>query len=338
MRRKVLGLEIHDFRGIDALELRFADDAGRPLDLVVLAGANGCGKTAALEAIALASGRSDLITLDGLDMTDPAARAGQIRFGAAAARIAVTVTDPGDAGVLEVRIEEKQWQARGTLDPDVSALEYFSAARESRRGERGADPGTRESQRLVDLERRLVNAYYRSMRTSKAGRHTSAPFVKLQRWWQRFDPAGRRLDVIPVDNNPGSNNSVVLCEPYLEWPEDVTSLAMARRLAPTRGDIPRMVTLQSLSSGQAALLAFAGPLVFRDEPADIVLIDEPEQHMHVQWQRLLLPALRELCPDTQFIVATHSEEILDSVLSYERFILVEDQDPRSGATREDDDP
>jgi hypothetical protein len=38
--------------------------------------------------------------------------------------------------------------------------------------------------------------------------------------------------------------------------------------------------------------------------------------------------LYELCPDAQFIVATHSEEILDSALSYERFILVESDDPR----------
>ncbi|AGP41258.1 hypothetical protein SCE1572_46270 [Sorangium cellulosum So0157-2] len=54
-----------------------------------------------------------------------------------------------------------------------------------------------------------------------------------------------------------------------------------------------------------------------------------EQHLHVQWQRLLVPALRELSPTTQLIVATHSEAILDSALSYERFILVEDEDPRA---------
>ena len=49
----------------------------------------------------------------------------------------------------------------------------------------------------------------------------------------------------------------------------------------------------------------------------------------MQWQRFLLDALRELSPSTLFIVATHSEEILDSVLSDERFILVDDSDPRA---------
>ena len=181
--------------------------------------------------------------------------------------------------------------------------------------------------RLQELERRLVSAYYRGLRTR--GAEQSTVFQRLQAMWQRFDAKGRRLEVLPRDNNPGSGDTVVLCgdDPI---PDDITSLAMARNLAPTRPDIPSMVPLDALSSGQTALFAFAGPLVFRDEPVELVLIDEPEQHLHVQWQRLLLPALRELCPDAQFIVATHSEEILDSVLSYERFILVESDDPRAG--------
>jgi predicted ATP-binding protein involved in virulence len=59
----------------------------------------------------------------------------------------------------------------------------------------------------------------------------------------------------------------------------------------------------------------------------------------VRWQRDVVDALRELSPSTLFIVATHSEEILDAVLSYERFILVEDRDPRaqlSGDASEDE--
>lgn len=89
-----------------------------------------------------------------------------------------------------------------------------------------------------------------------------------------------------------------------------------------------MVPLEHLSSGQISLLSFAGPLIFRDKPVDFVLIDEPEQHLRVRWQRFLLPALRELAPQAQFFVATHSVEVLDSVLSFERFILAEANDPR----------
>ena len=136
------------------------------------------------------------------------------------------------------------------------------------------------------------------------------------------------LDVIPVSNDPGSGDEVVMRRGG-ELPPDVTSLAMARNLAKDRIDIPTLVPLDRLSSGQVILFAFAGPLIFRDQSADVVLIDEPEQHLHPSWQRLLIDALRELSPESQFIVATHSLEILDSVCSSERHLLLAEDDPRA---------
>jgi predicted ATP-dependent endonuclease of OLD family len=106
---------------------------------------------------------------------------------------------------------------------------------------------------------------------------------------------------------------------------------MAREAAAKGRALPTIVPIDRFSSGQLALFAFAGRLIFRDRPADVVLIDEPEQHMHPQWQRLLLGALRELSPTTQFVVATHSLEILNSALSTERFLLLRDNDPRAKA-------
>ena len=45
----------------------------------------------------------------------------------------------------------------------------------------------------------------------------------------------------------------------------------------------------------------------------IVLIDEIEQHLHPKWQRMLLPTLHELFPNLQFIVTTHSPQVLSYV-------------------------
>lgn len=313
-RRRIHAVSIRDFRGITALDLDFTDGSGAPLDTVVLAGANGSGKTTILDAILLTLDREDLITT-------PSPK--QLRFGSTNGSIATSL------GSVYSHIE-----LRGTttslpiVDSRISRrVEYFSASRavHALPGEAQKNHRLAESKRLDELAQRLINTYYRSLRHRSS---TSTLFSRLQTLWERFDPHGRRLEVLPRDNNPGSGDMVILCNgPQI--PEDITSVAMAYNLAPTRPDIPTLVPLDALSSGQMALFAFAGPLIFRDEPADIVLIDEPEQHMHVQWQRLLLPALRELCPDTQFIVATHSEEILDSVLSYERFILVDDDDPRA---------
>ncbi|HEV2046322.1 MAG TPA: AAA family ATPase [Chthoniobacterales bacterium] len=62
-------------------------------------------------------------------------------------------------------------------------------------------------------------------------------------------------------------------------------------------------------------------LLHNDEPAHgfkaanlvgIVIIDELEQHLHPRWQRTILPDLRKLFPQIQFIVATHSPLVASS--------------------------
>lgn len=62
-------------------------------------------------------------------------------------------------------------------------------------------------------------------------------------------------------------------------------------------------------------------LLYDDEPAHefnaadlagIVIIDELEQHLHPRWQRTILPQLRVLFPQLQFIVATHSPLVASS--------------------------
>lgn len=45
----------------------------------------------------------------------------------------------------------------------------------------------------------------------------------------------------------------------------------------------------------------------------VVLIDEIDCHIHPRWQKNILPSFRELFPNCQFIVTTHSPYILSSV-------------------------
>ena len=61
------------------------------------------------------------------------------------------------------------------------------------------------------------------------------------------------------------------------------------------------------------------------------MIDEPELHLHPSWQATILPALHELAPDVQILAATHSDAVWDQ--ASERFLLVDESDPRSQAWR-----
>lgn len=45
----------------------------------------------------------------------------------------------------------------------------------------------------------------------------------------------------------------------------------------------------------------------------ILLLDEPETHLHVSWQRRILPLAQKLFPNAQMFVATHSPFVVSSV-------------------------
>jgi len=55
----------------------------------------------------------------------------------------------------------------------------------------------------------------------------------------------------------------------------------------------------------------------------LLLIDEPEIHLHPAWQARLIGALTDLCRqyDAQMIIATHSEEVARSVYEHELILL-----------------
>lgn len=53
----------------------------------------------------------------------------------------------------------------------------------------------------------------------------------------------------------------------------------------------------------------------------VVTFDEPENHLHVQMQRRLLPDLQLAFPTAQFIVATHSPVIVNSIEDSKVFVL-----------------
>lgn len=82
--------------------------------------------------------------------------------------------------------------------------------------------------------------------------------------------------------------------------------------------------MSQLSTGEQVYLALAGDLARRlaavtPEGTDplqgraVVLIDELELHLHPKWQRAIAPWLLKTFPQCQFIVSTHSPQVLSEV-------------------------
>lgn len=70
--------------------------------------------------------------------------------------------------------------------------------------------------------------------------------------------------------------------------------------------------LNSLSSGEQHELVLHYDLLFRVQPNTVVLIDEPELSLHVEWQKRFLPDLKQIVELSGFdaVVATHSPFIV----------------------------
>jgi predicted ATP-binding protein involved in virulence len=95
-----------------------------------------------------------------------------------------------------------------------------------------------------------------------------------------------------------------------------------------RFETGEVATWKELSDGFHAYLSLVTDIARRavmlneqdggDAPTKIegvVLIDEIDLHLHPRWQRVVLDGLREIFPRLQFVVTTHSPQVLSSALN-----------------------
>ncbi len=92
------------------------------------------------------------------------------------------------------------------------------------------------------------------------------------------------------------------------------------------------LVINQLSDGEKCLLAMVADLARRlsianprlEDPLKgegIVLIDELELHLHPQWQRGVISKLLETFPNCQFIISTHSPQIISDVKPENIYVL-----------------
>jgi len=300
-------VSIRDFRGIDTLDLDFRGPDGNPNSLVVLAGPNGCGKTAALEAALLMVGGHDLV-VGRLDKD-------AIRRGASRYSIEASVK------CGEQYLSKKHQSGRPPTPLRIQIPHcYFSSWRAPQLpgpldvtvGKPGRRPAKGHENRLLHVKQRLVNAA-----AVELFQKSLPPFGRYSSWiraineaWSGFYPDTHQTFAVELVT-PGDGDSSGSFDVFLRAPDGFR------------------LEVDLLSSGQIELFLFLGELALNDDREGIIFIDEPELHLDPQWHRVIVRSLRHLQPRAQLIVATHSPEIYDAAASYERHYLVPEHDPRS---------
>ncbi len=74
----------------------------------------------------------------------------------------------------------------------------------------------------------------------------------------------------------------------------------------------QVLSFSQIPDGLKATLGWMAELMMRDDAPGLLLFDGIEGFLHPQWQRRVLPAVREVLPETQSIVTSHSPFVISS--------------------------
>ncbi len=318
---KLKSVTIENYRAIENLDLSL------DRKLIVLHGANGHGKTSVLSAIAVGLVDSLGSFLDELsfDLSEE-----DWREGAGPPRVVVESTD-GITGerhgeevtegqeearrLIETRILDK---ALATKEEDMPIVAFYGTDRMlsdmpdwvlSQRGSQY------KPSRRAALEGAL------SARTDFEGLLTWFYFKENEELRERrerrdFD---YQLKDVSVIRQAISSMLPEISNPRIE----LNPLRFVVSQQPEEGRAENL-SLNQLSGGYRIVLALAADLARRmaqgnphlDDPLQaeaIVLIDEIELHLHPEWQQRILTDLMRTFPNAQFIVTTHSPQVLTTV-------------------------
>ncbi len=285
-------------------------------NLVVLAGMNGCGKTSVLEICQLALG------YDGfLQRKEPCAQDFAIEMEIAIenreSTCALLRRYPNDHLIIREDGEEFLFKKESSKIIGRFSMFCFPSWRMPKLvGSLGMSVGRGKKPERSDpanvlwrLKQRLINLKgmrgFASQSELQIEMSSDDVFARLNRAWKMFYPnSDLTFDAEIVPNVVSDSNRDIEFDVFLR--NESGSFR---------------VPIDFLSSGEIEILCFLGVLICKTTPYDVVFIDEPELHLNVQWHRVILKALQQLSPTTQFIVATHSSEIWDQAYSTQRFML-----------------
>ena len=323
-------VHIRNFRAISDLQLPLHEQ------LTVLHGDNAQGKTSVLGAIAF--GLSRVLRLMEVKKVE-AIQPEDIRNDADYAEIKLETRD--GTGWTELG-----WRTKTRQSSDKRAAREFQNMdlhTQLRSYLRAKDPDVGNGERVIvasydteravfwtPLRRRDFKTEFTYMDAYEDALEIKPSFKKFFEWFDRKESDELRLQRDASDKDlrvPELNAVRTAIEKMLRGVSDLhmdaNPLRFTARLERPAGGFDRL-SLDQLSGGYRIMLAMVGDLALRMAMANphltnplaaeaVVLIDEVELHLHPSWQQRVLDDLIRTFPNTQFIVSTHSPQVLTTV-------------------------
>jgi len=320
-------LEIENFRGISKLTL--------PMDrkVTIFCGVNGAGKTTLLDAIShhlswfilkvrrsSQGGSGDQISLDEIQNGKSFAKIkAQFKDGTEEYSVTLLKTRSGHivAGKSDMTDFSfladayKQKITEGPESASLPILAYYTV-------QRNAEGEVRRIKTKHTFD--LLSTYDNALNPQVNFRtffewYRALEDIENEQYRDLVMEAGGKCDI-------AVNPQLKLVREVIEKFTGLKKLAIKRN--PLRMQLEKdgkVLSVEQLSQGERDLLALVGDLTRRivianpskEDPLageGIVLIDEVELHLHPKWQRQVVHLLSTTFPNVQFIVSTHSPQVL----------------------------
>lgn len=319
----IKNLELQNFRGIGQMRLPF-ESKPTGSNLTVLAAVNGGGKTTIIDALALSlswlTARAKRDTGNGGYLAED-----DIRYGENHSKLSVAtsrgrwslaksrkgVRDAQKSDYTELR--DLADYLRGKLEHE-SSLPVFACY--------PVDRGV-----VLKIPRRIRNKHDFSVISVYDEPLMGSVNFKLFFEWFREREDLENESFRNNDQTGYPDNQLQAVRSALEQflPEycdlRVRRKPLLRMVVTKEG---QELKIDNLSTGEASFLALIGDIARRlaianpdmAKPLDgegVILIDEIDLHLHPSWQRRVITKLTEVFPNVQFVVTTHSPQILSEV-------------------------
>ena len=333
-------LSLENYRGFKKLVLDFDPR------LTVLVGSNGSGKSSVLDAVAMTV-RDLLGRLDPLTSGNPLDAKDEISIGAEWMRTALSVTNGTGVATYSASVH-RDGKPAGHRLYDATQDWLFSAdfvaiyETSVRAFQEWATPSFQVAPDDIGLEGSLSPGPNSLRRFSDWFRQ--AEDLENESRVRKAD-LGLRL---PVLEGLREGLKLLLGADQIEFRRDLNELVIRRRGSDLNlhqlsdgergmlllvGDIARRLALRvgsanpaqlRVAGGTSLVEAMSNPLLTEA----VVLIDELDSHLHPAWQRTVIHRLLKIFPNCQFIVATHSPQVLSTVPREASIVLLGDFQPQ----------
>lgn len=326
-------LTLENFRGFERLDLEFGPASGMP---VVLVGVNGAGKSSILDAVAMML----FCFAEGVRSGSPEIgefpAENDIRVGAASCAVTLTARFSGfDTGVTWMVSTTRQGHPVTTTNEFAALRSVIDSVQQTIAN--GAPvlplavhyPTNRSA---LDIPARIRTPHEFDALSAYEGalQGAASDFRGFFEWFrEEEDIYNEQLALSKTKEQVAAERPALghvrrAIEAFFPGSRGLRIERRPQKMTIEHNGVRLDVT--QLSDGEKCLLAMIGDLARRmvlvapqlSDPLQqqaVVLIDEIELHLHPALQRTVLPRLRQVFPSTQFIVSTHSPQVLSSVTS-----------------------